>query len=86
MPLLSVPSGTQRARDRPLRRSSHTLWPSAAILVSAGLLVFWLPFDVSGFRPFWHATGMTGLMLAGVVDDRNSVKSALTVSLETGYP
>ena len=33
-------------------RSFHAPWPTAAMLLSAGLLVVRVPLDVRGFRPF----------------------------------
>ena len=36
--------------DCPLTRSFRSWWSTAALLVRAGFLVFWLPLDVPGFR------------------------------------
>lgn len=51
------PRGGQ-LRDRALRRSFHGRCPTAALLITGGLLVVWLPLDVCGFIPVlahgWH--------------------------------
>jgi uncharacterized membrane protein YgdD (TMEM256/DUF423 family) len=50
-------------RDLLLRRSFHVLRSTAVFLVRAGLLVAWLPLDVSGFRSVlareWHAARLS---------------------------
>jgi hypothetical protein len=55
------------------------LWPTAAILVSAGFLVVWLQLDVRGFRTVlarrWHGQHF----IRRTRDHLNTVKAALTI-------
>jgi len=50
---------SQPTFDPLLRRSFHAAGQPAAFLIRAGLLIFWLQLNVSGFRPVlargWHA-------------------------------
>jgi hypothetical protein len=57
---LVTQSSAARTADRPLTRSSQGAWPTAAILVRAGLLIVLVPLNVRGFwlvlARGWHAT------------------------------
>jgi hypothetical protein len=50
--------GRTRTRDPLLKRSFHAAGQPATFLIRAGLLIFWLQLNVSGFRPVlargWH--------------------------------
>jgi hypothetical protein len=64
IPGLTVPSGTQRARDPLLTISIPGRNSTAATLVKAGFVVVLVPLNVSGFRPVlargWHGVRRYG--------------------------
>jgi hypothetical protein len=57
------------------------LWPTATILLSADFIFLWLPLLVRGFRPVLARDWHDHRMHQGFRDQRNSVKSRLTVHL-----
>lgn len=76
--------GTER--DLPLRRSSHVLRPTAALLLSAGFLVGWLPPIARGFRPVlargWHgylASRRSIAHAAGTLSSHSRIVAAIAI-------
>jgi hypothetical protein len=75
-----APTAT-RTLDLPLRRSSHVLRSTAALLMSAGFRVVWLPLGVRRFRPvlarLWHGSGGQHLIRRNLGGLRSPAKAAL---------
>ena len=65
----------QLGSDPLLRRSFHAAGQPAAFLIRAGLLIFWLQLNVSGFRPVlargWKASRfLSKVLLMTSLEDR----------------
>jgi hypothetical protein len=75
-----APTAT-RTLDLPLRRSSHVLRSTAALLMSAGFRVVWLPLEVRRFRPvlarLWHGSGGQHLIRRNLCGLRSPAEAAL---------